>query len=653
MSHWFDDTTTMKQSSLRLARLCLSLWAALSISDSVIAKNPSMKPTVPTYTGPTFSGDASRHDGRLRPVVGVHETQVVRSLPNEPARTDGHPFDFRHHQFLMFWQGRFWTFHLGARGNEESSKRGLLQWSGDGLTWNKHDSMVIFDQATHQRAAFFVASNGRALVTTWYGGVEDARGQKGARLVRELRINSISKAVEPGPVYVLKANHRGLPSGLKAADFDTSVDEGFRAACREVLEDKLYVQQWQEEDQDPNFYAINSIGTSPMVRGFAWYVLQDGRIVGMWKGPHLLVATEQEWRHGRLPPPVKETTRLDGNRIAEYDQFGANGGSKQWGQRTSDGRYAMVFNSPGELHKRWPLVAATSADGLQFDSPMMVVCGDFAPQRYADATFDHKDGGAAYVRGIEPNNTQSDDDAMWLTYSTNKEDIWVARVPVPLTDRVTGDVSDDFSKHVPGPFVKGWNIRSTQLAPVVIRRDAGVAYLRLSDADASDYAKATRVFEMAEVAEVELDLTAEQSDRGELHIDIVDAGGARPVRLYLDDQGQIVGTSADDERVTLGRYAPGAAVRLRARVDATTQKATLAINDATPVVLHFAEPATSVERIELRTGAYRLSDTTRLGFYGGGFLKTVLDGADAPVSEAVYRVGRFDARRVRAAPNQK
>jgi hypothetical protein len=36
---------------------------------------------------------------------------------------------------------------------------------------------------------------------------------------------------------------------------------------------------------------------------------------------------------------------------------------------------------------------------------------------------------------------------MWLTYSVNKEDIWVSRVPVPVVGGVGGPVNDRFADY--------------------------------------------------------------------------------------------------------------------------------------------------------------------------------------------------------------
>ena len=97
-----------------------------------------------------------------------------------------------------------------------------------------------------------------------------------------------------------------------------------------------------------------------------------------------------------------------------------------WGQRTSDGRYALVYN-PHPV-ERFPLVVVHGDDGVRF-SGMRVVFGDKPPLRYPGL---HKVPGPQYVRGISEWSSDGSwkDSAMWVCYSVNKEDIWVSRVPL-------------------------------------------------------------------------------------------------------------------------------------------------------------------------------------------------------------------------------
>ena len=112
-----------------------------------------------------------------------------------------------------------------------------------------------------------------------------------------------------------------------------------------------------------------------------------------------------------------------------------------WAQRLPDGRYAMVgiYQSTEPDGRRFPLVVSASDDGVRFDSDVLAITTEVPIHRYPDAwPLDHKDSGNAYVRGVVEHNPQPPGDHVWLADSSNKEDIWVARVPTDITGRVIG-----------------------------------------------------------------------------------------------------------------------------------------------------------------------------------------------------------------------
>ena len=71
--------------------------------------------------------------------------------------------------------------------------------------------------------------------------------------------------------------------------------------------------------------------------------------------------------------------------------------------------------------------------------------------------------GPQYVRGIIEGNGQPPDTAMWVTYSVNKEDIWVSRVPIPLQSTVTTPVSENFDAAVVDSRVVHWVRRGNKV----------------------------------------------------------------------------------------------------------------------------------------------------------------------------------------------
>jgi PelA/Pel-15E family pectate lyase len=106
------------------------------------------------------------------------------------------------------------------------------------------------------------------------------------------------------------------------------------------------------------------------------------------------------------------------------------GMGKVWGQRTTDGRYALVYNPDRE--RRWPLAMLTSDDGITFRDPH-ALHGELPPRRYEGKA---KASGASYHRGLSKWNDDGSwkDNALWMVYSLNKEEIRVIRAPLPAVE---------------------------------------------------------------------------------------------------------------------------------------------------------------------------------------------------------------------------
>jgi Sialidase-like, CBM domain len=249
--------------------------------------------------------------------------------------------------------------------------------------------------------------------------------------------------------------------------------------------------------------------------------------------------------------------------------------------------------------------------------------------------------GPQYVRGILEGNGEPPDGNLWLAYSVNKEDIWVSRVPVPVSSRVEDDVADDFAGNAPGSLPATWNVYRPLWAPVEVldTNSAQGNALSLSDSDPWDYASVSRVFPEAQSVLIRLRLRAEQTD-ARLEIDVADAEGLRPVQIALTADGRV---QARHEGIwkPAGDYAadrwfdveidvnPGQDVdRYHLRVDG---------KEVLFRPAYFTDPARTVERLTIRTGKYR-----RRG--SGG---EELDDADRPV-----RTARFWIDDVRIVANR-
>jgi len=573
---------------------------------------------MPVYTAGVYGNALSAHDGGLRWAVGVQNVQVVRSAPENPSQTDGQTAIYRHHQFIVYWGGRFWVMHDGPGTS--------ISWSKNGFDWDPADSSAIF-KASHHRMGFYVASNGRLLASHWRG---TQRGEQGVRLVRE-----IYGPDSYGDIYALKVNYKGTYPDKSWPDYKSSSNLGFVAACDEFRNNRLSRQQWQEEDQDPDFYTVSNVNGNRTWKAFSWYRLPDDRIVGTWKGVYKTVSTGSDWKKGSVPAPVRDRT------------FGYTRGAKTWGTRTDDGLYAMVGCVPGgNLHKRWPLAVTTSSDGITFNTPHLVIAGDMPVQRYSNARGDDKNSGPQYVRGISPGNGNPPGSDLWLTYSMNKEDIWVACIPAPIRGEVQRDVNDNFQDHAPGRFVKGWNTYSPQWAPVLICSEETNRFLRLEDSDPFDYASVMRVFPQSSVVRLAFDIRAHKTDNtsGPFEIDVVSYNGTRAVAIALNPKYNLITAYNGKTLHGVSSYSSGDWISLEIIINGKSQEYDLKV-DGNSVLedAAFPESALDVERIVFRTGRFRLRNFVRRPHVDGTWLKDRIPNADVRLPAARFDLDNFSS----------
>ena len=166
-----------------------------------------------------------------------------------------------------------------------------------------------------------------------------------------------------------------------------------------VLDNPLYMMQWVEEAdrEDP------IIPLKKGYKAFNCYTLPDGRIASLWK--HALTSISEDGGHTWAEPVLRAKGFVNSN-------------AKIWGQRLSDGTYATVYN-PSEF--RWPLAISLSKDGLEYTT-LNLVHGEITPMRYGG---NYKSYGPQYPRGIQEGNGVPADGDLWVSYSVNKEDMWI------------------------------------------------------------------------------------------------------------------------------------------------------------------------------------------------------------------------------------
>jgi hypothetical protein len=530
------------------------------------------------YSGHTLS-NPDYHHGQLVPAVGVHSRQVLRA--NRPG------FTYNHAPMLAWWNKKFYLEYLSdSIGESIPPGQTFLATSTDGYAWSS--PVVIFppykipDGTTkeghpgvakdlyavmHQRMGFYVSKHNRLLVLGFYGICldphDDPNDGKGiGRVVREIKPDGSF-----GPIYFIHYNPAWNEKNTSYPVYTSSKDKGFVADCNELMATPLMMMQWVEEtDRNDPLIPLHKD-----YKAFNFYHLPNGHAIGLWKNG-LTAASKDE---GRTWSRVIRAPHV------------VTANAKIWGQRTSDGNYATIYN-PSEF--RWPLAISTSKDGLDYTN-LLLVNGEISTARYGG---NYKNYGPQYTRGIEEGNGTPPDGNIWITYSMNKEDIWVSDIPVPVTDKVTEDVNDN------GKNFGRWNTFSPLWAPVSIT-DNG---LQLKDADPYDYAMAERVFPVAKKMTAELAVTPGQTDHGQLQIEFQDERNAPAVRLSFEPDGSFIAKAGARIKKML-TYKAGTTYVIKVSLNTDTRMYTVNIDGKDLVTQLFFAPVESFGHIMFRTGETR------------------------------------------------
>lgn len=545
------------------------------------------------YTGKTLV-NADYHHGQLSRVLGVHNIQTFRANREHPDWAENFGWTYNHAPMLAYWNNQFYVEYLSDKvGESIPPGQTLVQSSKDGYNWTKPE--VVFpvyripdgttkkgrtnvakdlDAVMHQRMGFYVSTKNVFLVLGFYAISFDAKddpndGNGIGRAVREIQADGTY-----GPIYFIHYNPGYSAKNTKYPYYTSSKSKAFVAACKELLANKLMTQQWNEEAdrKDP------LITLQKQYKAFSYYHLPDGRVVGLWKNALTAISND----NGKSWP--ENASRAPGF---------VNSNAKIWGQKTSDGNYATVYN-PSEY--RWPLAISTSKNGLDYTN-LLLVNGEVAPMRYGG---NYKSYGPQYVRGIEEGNGKPADGKLWVTYSMNKEDIWVSSIPVPVTEKVLAQVNDDFNQPTGNKTLERWNIYSPLWAPVKV--EAGNLVLR--DKDPFDYAKAERLFPASKKVIATFSVTPKQNDFGLLEIELQDAKGMATVRLTFDSAGMI-SAKAGARYKGFMKYQAGQTYDIKVKLDVFTRFYTVTVNGKDVLTSLAFQPVEAVSSLVFRTGAVR------------------------------------------------
>lgn len=616
----------MKKKLLSLVLFSISLASAF-------AQTGSIHEPVRYVGGVTI--DPNVHEGRLRYAVGVESRQTIRVNRTHPDMNEGHGWTYSHASNLAYWNGMFYQQYLSNPVDEHIPPgHTLLVTSKDGRDWGK--PKVIFPHyippkgvkipegstgyMMHQRMGFYISHDNRLLTLAFYGHSEDPFKDGGiGRVVREIYPDG-----SLGPIYFIRySSHTDWNERNTSYPFyKTSVDKGFIKVCDELLNDKLKTLQWWDEDRGlDGFYSIKEAREA-----ISYYHRKDGKVVALWKRSMAALSEDGGFTFSK---PTKCPTLI-------------MAGGKNWGQQTEDGRYAMVYNPIENDEYRYPLSVITSDDGIIFDD-MVLVQGEVPPRRFYGRW---KDFGPCYVRGIVKGNGNPPGNDMWLTYSMNKEDIWVSRVPTPISYTVGEHVSDNFENMEIGGAVESWNTYSPKWAPVdLIKENSANNCIRLKDKDPYDYARVIRIFEESNNVEVEFKINTRQITDQPFEIDVVDQYGNRPVRIGFNKQGKITAADGNDVK-DIATFKSNSWISFKIEIDARPYGNYSIWIDAKKVASDFrlAEAVKSVERVSFRTGSYRHIPNRKTPNETPG---PPLSGADVPEEEAIFLLDDFRAKRIK------
>ena len=512
--------------------------------------------------------DPARHDGGLPLARGVQSIGVFRAAPTRPDLTDSKGFTYHHHPDLAAWRGRLYVGWASSERDEDTwPARELYSTSQNGTDWSAPEELFPQGISTPLRLYFFHAPNDRMLAIAGlrinHDKTDEAR--KGPLVVREIRVDH-----SLGSVFTLRPPNDG-PRASDPPPFATASDPGVVAACRSLLANHVALETqdygllldakdrspWHDASHWPN----GKLGAG-FLKAPSFFHRRDGALVGIGKNGWTLISHDggATWDQPVVPPTL------------------VTNNAKVWGQRTSDGRYALVYNP--QPRSRFPLALVTSDDGVAFRD-MHAVQEDFPAQRYPGL---NKNIGLQYVRGISEwaSDGSWHDDAMWLVYSANKEDIWVSRVPLGAAREAAL-----------------WNLYTPKWSKVAATPD-GTA-VAIENREPCDYAGATRLFARTARVAVSLTITAQQFGRGALDLNLLGgAGGARPVRLHISADGAVSvtngKTSAAIATLTFDR-----SVALTIDADALRHKFSVSVDGQRKLAdADFADSTDAFERFSIR-----------------------------------------------------
>ena len=575
--------------------------------------------------------DIRFQDGALPHAAGVKSYQIMRANRAHPELSDGFGWTYNHAPMLAYYHDRFYVEYLSNPVSEhETPGQTLMSSSTDGINWSfpqvafpiievslkdylgpKAEKMPdTIKTVPHQRMGFYRADNDVMLVLSFYGIVHDRKisapcdGWGVGRAVRRIYPDG-----SLGNIYFLMYNKVAgyTRENTKAYPyFEESEDAALIYACRQLLSDRPVVNQMYEEQRNDK-----ALFPVPLRQAASFYTVNDGEMVTVFK-------------HG-VSMRSEDGGKTWGEIVPNYSLKTSTG--KVWGQKTADGRFALLYNPTPDGQHRWPIACVTGKDGYSFGN-MVSITGLMSPERYGGID---KNLGPQYLRGICERNPQVPDGKIHLVYSNNKEDIWISHISVPTAVSNEACISEDFSDGA-----EKWNFYSPLWAPVRLN-----GAITLADRDPYDRAAVERCFKPSEKGETELTFTPETiSEKGEAVIGLCDERGCAPVEIELTSDCRVRLRSSGRYENWVS-YEPGRELKLFISFDCSRSRFTVRLNDITKEAV-FSSASDKICMLSVATKAIcriPYSTTDSNGKYGTKDM--VLPGAGEYISETRIRLNAF------------
>lgn len=617
------------------------------------------------YTG-SINTDKRYYDGNLPHAIGVHNMQTFRANRRYPVEPGSVGWTYNHQPYLAYWNDTFYLQYLSGLVQEhEPPTRIMLQISKDGFDWSH--PVVLFPEYTlpeitfdgetipagtkavmHQRMGFYVAPNGRLLASGFYGYSATPRRSPNAgngigRVIREVYRDGTF-----GPVYFIRYNrHAGWNESNTSLPFYTeSTDPGFLEASEALLADQLVTLQWWEEDrgedgfytidpsavQDGEYFSARITTSAGAGKAFTYYTRPDGVTVGIWKNQYTALSPDK----GRTWTPITRSTTL------------WTSGAKTWGERTVDGRFAIVHNQSATQRNRFPMAILVGEDGHTFDR-LYNLNGEVPTRRYKGLW---KNPGLQYFRGIYPGNGVPPGDVLWMTYSVNKEDIWVSRIQVPVTAVATSEINEDFQGIMQATDLTKWNIYQPMWTSFsLVENHAGSnRYLQITDEEPYDYAALTGFFPKSAQKTIEFDFQAERIPVGySVELEVQDQAGNRALKLAFDRKWlsfDIEAVRADPVEIRPEQW-----YKVRLEIDCLKDTYKVYLDGQMVrenIALNGRAPTDAVERLVIRTGPYRNQVRSEYVEHGlaaqANFLSDDLPGSDQKLPAIIFNIDNIKTK---------